>query len=205
MKTDQGLNPSGKAKLMEGAIHCIAQYGIAGATVRRIAEFSGVTIGLVRHHFGSKEKLLVACYQDLNLTAIAQIQAIEVTPDQSFKETMEQVVAALIPQAYHSQDVMQVLVAFWGSSLANSDFADEKEENNTRISEAIYPLFLQYTDDPKDAEFLTTSVIALMDGFWIECCFNSETMPPAKAIALAQRFCTQAIAAPCFREFPKPL
>src|SRR3954453_251108 len=39
----------------------MAERGIEGATIREIAQAAGVSSGLLRHHFGSKEGLRDAC------------------------------------------------------------------------------------------------------------------------------------------------
>jgi len=49
-----------RARIREAAIELFADRGIEGATIRDIAEKAGVSSGLLRHHFGSKEGLLVA-------------------------------------------------------------------------------------------------------------------------------------------------
>lgn len=50
-----------KARLRETALRLFAEEGIEGTTVRDIARMSGVSLGLIRHHFGSKDGLRAAC------------------------------------------------------------------------------------------------------------------------------------------------
>lgn len=47
-------------KLIEAARQCLLERGHAASSVKAIAELAGVNHGLVHHHFGSKEGLLVA-------------------------------------------------------------------------------------------------------------------------------------------------
>lgn len=48
---------TGRARLRAAAIRLFAERGVAGASVRDIAEAAGVTAGLITHCFGSKEGL----------------------------------------------------------------------------------------------------------------------------------------------------
>lgn len=48
--------------LMRATLHLIAEAGLHGATVRAIADRAQVTPGLIRHHFRSKEDLVLAAY-----------------------------------------------------------------------------------------------------------------------------------------------
>jgi AcrR family transcriptional regulator len=50
-----------RARIRDAALRMFAERGIDGATVRDIAKAAGVSAGLVRHHFGSKEALRDAC------------------------------------------------------------------------------------------------------------------------------------------------
>jgi TetR/AcrR family transcriptional regulator, regulator of cefoperazone and chloramphenicol sensitivity len=50
-----------RARIREAAIELFADRGIGPATIRDIAAAAGVSSGLVRHHFGSKEGLRQAC------------------------------------------------------------------------------------------------------------------------------------------------
>lgn len=50
-----------RARIRDAAITLFAEKGIAAASVRDIAQTAGVSSGLLRHHFGSKEGLRDAC------------------------------------------------------------------------------------------------------------------------------------------------
>lgn len=50
-----------KARIRDAAIARFAADGVAGTTVRAIAEDAGVSAALVIHHFGSKQRLRTAC------------------------------------------------------------------------------------------------------------------------------------------------
>jgi AcrR family transcriptional regulator len=50
-----------RARIREAAIALFADKGIAAASIRDIAQAAGVSSGLLRHHFGSKEGLRDAC------------------------------------------------------------------------------------------------------------------------------------------------
>jgi AcrR family transcriptional regulator len=50
-----------RARIRDAAIRLFADRGIGAATIRDIAAEAGVSSGLVRHHFGSKEALRDTC------------------------------------------------------------------------------------------------------------------------------------------------
>ncbi|GAA2585204.1 TetR/AcrR family transcriptional regulator [Dactylosporangium fulvum] len=50
-----------RARIRDAAIRLFAERGIDGTTVRDITQLAGVSPGLLRHHFGSKEALREEC------------------------------------------------------------------------------------------------------------------------------------------------
>ena len=50
-----------RARIRDAALRHFGEHGFDRATIRGIAEAAGVSSGLVRHHFGSKEALRDAC------------------------------------------------------------------------------------------------------------------------------------------------
>ncbi|MFG1814899.1 TetR family transcriptional regulator [Kribbella sp. NPDC049174] len=52
-----------RARIRDAAMKLFTERGIEGASIRDIAAEAGVSSGLVRHHFGSKQALREACDQ----------------------------------------------------------------------------------------------------------------------------------------------
>ncbi|WP_131743150.1 TetR/AcrR family transcriptional regulator [Actinomadura roseirufa] len=50
-----------RARIRDAALLQFAERGVRGATFRSIAEAAGVSVGLVQHHYGTKEELRAAC------------------------------------------------------------------------------------------------------------------------------------------------
>ncbi|MER5421226.1 TetR/AcrR family transcriptional regulator [Streptosporangium roseum] len=62
--TTTGPDPedlTARARIRDAAMQHFAEHGFERATIRGIAETAGVSSGLVRHHFGSKQALRAAC------------------------------------------------------------------------------------------------------------------------------------------------
>ncbi len=64
MDTEQSIpseDLTGRARIRDAALGVFAERGAKGATVQLIAAAAGVSTGLIRHHFGSKEGLREVC------------------------------------------------------------------------------------------------------------------------------------------------
>ncbi len=71
MSTARG-DLTGRARLRDAAIECFAAHGF-DESLRAIASRAGVSAGLVRHHFGSKEALRAEC----DATVLAHYRALK--------------------------------------------------------------------------------------------------------------------------------
>lgn len=49
-----------RAQILEAFEHCVAHYGVEGATLERVAEQAGLTRSLIRHNVGNRDALLEA-------------------------------------------------------------------------------------------------------------------------------------------------
>lgn len=70
-----------RARIRDAALTVYAHHGAKGATVQVIAAEAGVSTGLIRHHFGSKDGLLAAC--DTHAIGALLEQAHRVLADES--------------------------------------------------------------------------------------------------------------------------
>ena len=61
MTTGQPADLTARARIREAALRHFGEEGYQRATIRGIAQTAGVSPGLLRHHFGSKEELRKAC------------------------------------------------------------------------------------------------------------------------------------------------
>lgn len=67
-----------RARIVDAALQQFARRGVAGATMRSIAETAGVSVGLVQHHFGTKDGLREAC--DERVLALARAKVVADAP-----------------------------------------------------------------------------------------------------------------------------
>lgn len=57
---DDPVEPSTQDRIRDAALSRFAAEGVAGTSLRKVAETAGVSIGLVQHHFGAKAALVSA-------------------------------------------------------------------------------------------------------------------------------------------------
>ncbi|MEO3795975.1 helix-turn-helix domain-containing protein [Nonomuraea sp. B10E15] len=121
-----------RARIRDAALAQFAARGVKAATLKNIADAAGVSVGLVQHHFGSKDGLREACDQhvrDAILGAASQIQE-ETDVDPEFLRGMYE--ASELSVRYLARALVE------GSPVAAAVF-DEGAEVAERFFTATWP------------------------------------------------------------------
>jgi AcrR family transcriptional regulator len=95
--------PDTRVKLVQATIVTLMQYGVEGATVRRIVAEAGVNIAAVNYHFGSKDRLLQ--------------EAFDLTVHEAFTKSLHEVEQFIAEQG---GDVMEGTRVFFRDYLPNA-------------------------------------------------------------------------------------
>ena len=76
------------ARLIDATIDCILEEGLYRASSNRIAKRAGVTWGVIQHHFGTREALLLATFQGGMRELIDTLESAEIA-GVTFEERLE--------------------------------------------------------------------------------------------------------------------
>src|SRR6202142_672549 len=77
-----------RARLIDATIECILEEGLYRASSNRIAKRAGVTWGVIQHHFGTREALLLATFQEGMRELIDTLESAVIAGD-TFEERLE--------------------------------------------------------------------------------------------------------------------
>jgi len=164
---------------MEATLVCVARYGLKGATVRRITEEAGVSGGLVRHYFGSKNELITNAYAYLagQLTAEAGNRARQAEGDAGAQ--LRQFLIANMTTPNLSEEKVSLWATFIGRVRSEREFADIHREGYRdflNLLEALIEPVLAEHGLPHGSAVCRRHAIALnglIDGLWMEGSLNS--------------------------------
>ena len=161
---------SRREALVSAALDLVAEGGPHAATVRAIAERAGVTPGLIRHYFDSKEELDRAAFRTLmdRLNAISDsaLGAAETSPERRLAGF---VVSSLRPPSV-DPDALTVWAGF--IHMIRHDDALREVHAATYIAyrDRLERLIadLARTNDPSRLRAQAIACNAVIDGLWLE-------------------------------------
>ena len=182
---------SRRAALIRAALDCIAEGGPQAATVRAIALKAGVTQGLIRHYFATKEELIAAAHETL-MTGLteASLARLDELPADPLARLAGFIINAVSPPVADPR-----AMALWAASmqLVPRDAAMRAVHEGTylafrdRLEGMIRAALLAAGKPPGPGETRALAIAgnALLDGLWIEASLLPEHFTPGEMKSIA--------------------
>lgn len=171
-----------RQELILASIACLGEGGIAAFTIDRIRRHAGVSQGLINHHFRSKEALLVAVYE--TLTRYLQDPCDPTDPPVDRLRAM--IERCFAPAAFESSD-MRAWLALWGEITTNSDMHATHQARVAAFRGTLRNAIADVAErngKEIDDDTLARTIIALVDGLWLQWCLDPAVMPRETAKAI---------------------
>lgn len=175
--------------LIAATLSLVSEGGARAATVRAIADRAGVTAGLIRHYFQTKEALIAAAFLDLMTTMTEDnMAALNLAPSDPHARLVAFVDAALRPPVADRDSVVR-----WAS------FVQEASRNPVmlEIHRTTYEDYRNHLRDliaalptkRDDAELrqLAIACNALIDGLWLAVGTLPQTFARGELVRVAVR------------------
>lgn len=175
-----------RALLEDAARACMARGGIREFTVDRIVAEAGVSRGLITHHFGSMDGLLVAVYARMYREWMEVIEA----PRPGLSR-IEAIIEALVSPELFDRDVLNIWLTLWGE-ISNNPVLREAHRQlygdyRAIIAEALREA-AQANGRELDADTVASAFICLVDGFGVQRCVEPALLTEADARAACRAF-----------------
>ncbi|WP_413990585.1 TetR family transcriptional regulator C-terminal domain-containing protein [Labrys okinawensis] len=178
-----------RRQLIEAATRALAKGGIAAFTIDTICKEAKVSRGLINHHFGSLDDLLVEVYQSSLYESVrSQIEeARRLRQEQSDwppDATLLAWVRSSFQPRYFARENLLVWLALWGEIAVNDKLRGvHRRLYEAYRSELAFDIAAVAARRGKqvNASALARNFIALVDGLWLEWCLDDQVMTPAEA------------------------
>jgi len=175
--------------LIAATLRCLRNHGVEGASVRRIADEAGVSMGLINHYFPGSASLIAAAYESLAGTLLAAIrQHVERAKPEPRARLQAFLEAYFRPQGLEP-GIFQIWLIFW-SQVAHSDEMRAIHDLTYARSRVLLEQLLGNLQAPTVPRFAVRQaaigLTALMDGLWVEMSLNPTLVRANEARALCE-------------------
>ncbi|WP_448852507.1 TetR/AcrR family transcriptional regulator [Corynebacterium sp. 335C] len=160
-----------RRRVIEAAFRLVVAEGISGASLRKVAEESGVNIGSVRHYFDGHEELLKAAAEEAGdrmgrRLAVHPAEALRGLAGDAALDALQSLVETVLPVDAERRDEAIVVVELIMASRTMPVFRDMAARMGADLSDAIR----QALDvlDVREADLATAQLTAIIGGLTLD-------------------------------------
>ncbi|HSI41922.1 MAG TPA: TetR family transcriptional regulator C-terminal domain-containing protein [Xanthobacteraceae bacterium] len=183
----RGTEAERRHDLIEATLECISEAGLQGATVRQIAIKAGVTPGLIRHYFDSKEQILQEAYKVVIGRLTEKAMGVTGTPE----ERLRAFILVNLTEPVANSRSLSLWASFISRVGVDPALAALHREGYLSFRHALEQLLADVlaakgeSADPARARALAIAVNGMLDGLWLEGCLAGEVFGDSELVSIA--------------------
>jgi TetR/AcrR family transcriptional repressor of bet genes len=187
---ERKLPDARRKALIEATIECLKKYGHDGLSIRRISAQAEVSIGLINHHFPTKDALVAEAYRYFNSELVGTLrQAVAHTPGAAREQLSTFFKASFSPPNLDSE-VLAVWVVFWGMYRHSREIQRVQSETYHGYLDLLRGMLADLERESGSLRFslrmAAIGLTALIDGLWLEWCLDPDSFEPHEAVELCE-------------------
>lgn len=164
------MEPVRRRQLIEATIASIHQDGFQDATIARISQRAGLSVGLVNHYFDGKGELLQATMQTLVDQTLADVEAAIAAGTTPMERLLGFVEGHFAP-GQRSPEAVSAWLSFYLQVGENEAFARIQHAFDERLIELLGPILAELLPEDR-REGITHTLIALAYGLWLRHAYD---------------------------------
>jgi AcrR family transcriptional regulator len=187
---DEDRKAARKVEIAEAFSRVMARDGAGLASMRDIADEMGCTIGVLTHHFKSKDELYLFTWRYL----VGELfgEALRTAGDARGVERLERILVGALPTTPGRHDRWRQWMAFLGAAVAGGAIMEEERSSNIRFLGALAGELRACVDAgvlpaDLDVEIEARALMSLVDGLAIDAVLHPELYPAAEQKAVVRR------------------
>jgi TetR/AcrR family transcriptional repressor of bet genes len=160
--------------LINATLDCISELGLQGATVREVATRAGVTPGLIRHYFSSKDQMLQAAYREVMTGMTSKVADAADKGQSSARDRLHDFIVANLTPPVADGRALSLWAAFISHVRVDPDFAEIHRESYLAFRSVLEALVADVLTeagqaaDTKRCQELAIAINGVIDGLWLE-------------------------------------
>ncbi|MEN9683281.1 MAG: hypothetical protein RLZZ427_1032 [Pseudomonadota bacterium] len=175
-----------RISLIEASTRVLARDGVAGASVRAIAQEAGVSPGLVGHYFAGIDALVAATYAHVEARVNVVLDAAVNGAGPDPRARLDAFVTASFSTPLASGELLATWIAFWSLVRSRPEIARQHDEQYAAFRMRLEHLLGACGLPAGRRRHAAIAITALVDGLWLELCLSPHAFSAAEASAIAR-------------------
>lgn len=167
------------AHILDAAVRLIAADGLAGLSIRSVANEAGVSLAQVQYYFGSKDALIEAAFDHASTEFLTLLEP--AFRRQSSPRRLRELIMLWLPLDEQRERRVKVWLAFAGAAATRPALAESARQSDREVTEWFARDLATLGADSPAAQ--AAHLLALIDGLALRCL----TLPPRTRSALIKQ------------------
>lgn len=189
-KFERKLPDDRRKILIAATLKCLSDEGQEGMSVRKISEAAGISVGLINHHYASKEDLVAQAYETLSISLLDAAKDAVERADGHARTQLSAMIRSMFSEPMLDPGMLRCWLVFWGMIEKGSALKDVHDRTYGEYRKYVEGLLGRLAADHGmpllDIRLAAIGLLALVDGLWIEWCLNQKTFATEEAVRLCE-------------------
>ncbi|WP_447590671.1 transcriptional regulator BetI [Aquipseudomonas campi] len=170
--------------IVEATMRCIKRFGHSGSTIERICAEAGISVGLIGHHFSSKEELMLSTYQELTNQLREETRKFLEIKGGSAEDRLLAIIRSSFRGKIFNEFILTTWLGFWGAAVSSEQLRALNKKLYSDYRKELEAMFKAVATEKAialDARTGALTITALIDGFWLEWALDHKAFSAKKA------------------------
>ncbi len=182
-----------RRKLLDATIDILADEGLAGVTLGKVAERTGLSRGICNFHFNTKDQLMLEAFRMLYLEHEQAWRNILSDLNQSPASRLRNLIVTLLNPPIADHKKLTVWMAFWGLTPHRQTYLEMSKKIDREYEAEVEGLLRQLaqgdeTINGMSLQAIAVALTAMIDGFWVNYLIAPGYLVPNDAVKACLAF-----------------
>ena len=179
-----------KARLVEATLVCLQRFGFQGASIRRICAEAGVSVGLINHHYASKDELVADAYLAITRRLTEQLRAAIDGAAPDARSRLSAFFSGSFSEELLNPRLLDAWLAFWVAVKSADTISRAHDRSYAEYRATISQTLMQLARENRwrrfDSDLAAIALSALLDGLWLEYGLDPNTFSPQQGVQICE-------------------
>ncbi|MEL7013768.1 MAG: TetR family transcriptional regulator C-terminal domain-containing protein [Pseudomonadota bacterium] len=179
--------------LIDATLASIAEIGLIRTSVTEIVIRAGLSRGMIHLHFKSKDNLLAAAAEESSEQYFERLEQYLSQAAPEPQNRIEALILADLSEDGLTEDFVRITQEFQAATRALPILAPYSDTRDARLRHYFEEAFMQIMTQTREpdplavSQDLTTGLVAMMEGFWVDFLLHPQDFDRARAARIVFR------------------
>lgn len=178
---DPDIHARRRAQLVEAVFQIVRRDGIEHVSVRAVATEAGLSMGALRHYFGTQSELLAFSLGEVERRMRDRLSNLDVSGEPA--QVLKRVLRLLVPMSPESLVEHEIWFAFVGKAVSDPTLNALNARVYDDLRELLAGALSPVLGPDADSDVETERIYALVDGLALHAVMRPELWPPERLSA----------------------